>query len=115
MPQSKIALVIGNDDYITTNKLLSCAKDAQDVHNALVSYVMPHNLDAAIFIHSSIGFDSELLTNTDGRGARAAIARLATRRVPYDICLFYFSGHGVEVCCCFDTSTTAKWGTFKHV
>eukprot|EP00026_Physarum_polycephalum_P020300 Phypoly_transcript_22789.p1 GENE.Phypoly_transcript_22789~~Phypoly_transcript_22789.p1 ORF type:complete len:191 (+),score=8.90 Phypoly_transcript_22789:87-575(+) len=79
-PSSKCALVVGNDEYAIADKLPSCAKDALDVHNTL----------------KSIGFDSVLLTNASGDSVKDAIFDLGKRRTPNDICLFYFSGHGLE-------------------
>eukprot|EP01111_Echinosteliopsis_oligospora_P013460 TRINITY_DN4834_c0_g1_i3.p1 TRINITY_DN4834_c0_g1~~TRINITY_DN4834_c0_g1_i3.p1 ORF type:complete len:270 (-),score=20.30 TRINITY_DN4834_c0_g1_i3:173-982(-) len=80
IPSKKVALVIGNDDYTIIPQLQSCVKDAKDVHSQL----------------KSIGFEAELLTNANLRETKSALLRIADKRVPNDICLIYYSGHGIE-------------------
>jgi len=80
VPSAKSALVVGNDDYHTIDKLKSCVKDAQDMHAEL----------------TKLGFDAEILVNGSGATVKDALARLGAKRVPGDLCLFYYSGHGLE-------------------
>jgi TPR repeat protein len=76
----KRALVIGNSRY-SKKPLINPVNDATDI--------------AAAF--RGLGFEVELLLDTNLESLDAAITQFASRLQAGDVALFYYSGHGMEV------------------
>jgi len=76
----KRALVIGNSRY-AKKPLVNPVNDATDI--------------AAAF--RGLGFEVELLLDTNLESLDAAITQFASRLQAGDVALFYYSGHGMEV------------------
>jgi len=79
-PSHKLALIIGNDEYNVAERLSSCVKDARDVMKVL----------------KSKGFETKILENATNKEVQRALLDMGLKRMPNDLLLFYFSGHGIE-------------------
>jgi hypothetical protein len=81
LAQSRHALVIGIDNYVSVPSLEKARNDARSVHDVL----------------SQAGFRSDLLLDPDQLGLLTAVNSLSGRVSPGDEVVFYFAGHGVEI------------------
>ncbi|CAF1429134.1 unnamed protein product, partial [Rotaria magnacalcarata] len=77
----KRALVIGNDSHEQNNTLLTCVKDANDMHNAL----------------QTVGFSVLCKTNQRLDDMKIATNAFIQCIQPGDIAFFYFSGHASQL------------------
>ncbi len=78
--ERRVALVVGNGNYVATPKLTNPTNDAQDV--------------AALL--KELGFEVILETNLDKRAMDSAFARFARLARDSDAALFYYAGHGIQ-------------------
>jgi len=81
LAQSRLALVIGNDDYLSVPKLTKAAGDARAMKAAL----------------ERLGFQVDLLLDADRRKLNVAISAFTGRLQPGDVALVHYSGHGVTL------------------
>ncbi len=79
--QTRHALVIGIDTYLSVPVLEKARNDARAVHDAL----------------THAGFRSELVLDADQLTLLTAINDLSGRVAPGDEVIFFFAGHGVEI------------------
>ncbi len=79
--KKKLALIIGNQTYRFTTQLKNPRNDARSMAQVL----------------RSCGF--EVIEVIDGSGAqmKAAIREFGSKLLSYDVALFYYSGHGMQV------------------
>ncbi len=77
----KIAYLIGNQNYIEHQKLINAINDANSLNEKLYN----------------IGFDTEILHDLSRNELGGRIYEFGTRFDEYDICLFYYAGHGAEI------------------
>ena len=78
---ARMALVVGNDNYLQVGKLQNAVRDAE---------LMSQTLGAA-------GFQVTLLRNLDRQALYAAIDRLQNQVNSGDEVAFFFAGHGVQL------------------
>ncbi|QIP13105.1 caspase family protein [Spirosoma aureum] len=78
--EKRLALVIGNADYPSSNRLTNPANDANDMAEAL----------------KNVGFEVMIHTNMDVRSMRRAIDEFGNKLKDYQVGLFYYAGHGVQ-------------------
>ena len=78
--EQRVALVIGNGDYQSINRLANPPNDAQDIARAL----------------RKVGFDVILRTNLTKGDFDKALAEFARKAVGASAALFYYAGHGVQ-------------------
>lgn len=77
----RIALCIGNDNYITLSKL-NCAKnDAYEISTAL----------------ERLGFDTQQVCDIDRTKMVDVITDFTDKLKEYDSCVFYYAGHGFQI------------------
>lgn len=77
-----LALIIGNADYPgTNNRLVNAVNDATDFSNTLLK----------------LGFVTKLLTDCTRQQFEEAVREYAEELKGYDVGLFYFSGHGLQI------------------
>lgn len=79
--QKRLALLIGNGMYQNGGILANPENDANDIGKSL----------------QNLGFDVMLYNNLDQKGFRVAIDEFGTRLSDYDVGLFYYAGHGIQV------------------
>jgi hypothetical protein len=79
--QKRIALVIGNSNYGTKTPLKNPIQDANLMQATL----------------ESLGFTVEKFTDLDLLKMRAAIRDFSQKMKDYNVALFYYAGHGVQV------------------
>jgi uncharacterized caspase-like protein len=79
--EKRIALVIGNADYIHGNKLSNPVNDARDFSAAL----------------KELGFNVLTFINADLKTMKMAMDEFGENLGNYNIGLFYFAGHGLQV------------------
>lgn len=79
--QKRLALIIGNGMYLNGGVLANPENDANDIGERL----------------RALGFDVMLYNNLDQRSFRIAIDEFGTKLASYDIGLFYYAGHGIQV------------------
>lgn len=79
--QRRLALIIGNGVYIYGGTLANPENDAKDIGAKL----------------SQLGFDVMLYENVDQKGFKKAIDDFGERLASYDVGLFYYAGHGIQV------------------
>ncbi len=77
----RVALVIGNDDYVEVAKLKKAANDAHSMANAL----------------TAVGFDVITTTNLGRREMNRHLQTFVSRLEAGDEALFFFAGHGIEI------------------
>ncbi len=80
-PQTKLALVIGNSEYEFLESLKNARNDATDVSRLL----------------EEMGFEVDFHLNTSREELKAAVRAFGQRARNYDILLFYYAGHGIEL------------------
>ncbi|HKL67076.1 MAG TPA: caspase family protein [Bacteroidales bacterium] len=81
LPQKRLALVIGNGIYANGGILSNPENDANDIADRL----------------KNLGFDVMLFNNVDQKNFKKAIDNFGMRLSTYDIGLFYYAGHGIQV------------------
>src|SRR5579871_3578689 len=77
----RVALVVGNSNYINAARLRTPANDAVDVANAL----------------ERLGFDVIRGLDLDNAGMRETTRLFSERLIGADVGLFYYGGHGIQV------------------
>lgn len=77
---TRVALVVGNEAYRQMPVLNNPVRDATDVAKVL----------------TSLGFDTQVVTNADRAALSEAIGRFTRKTTGADVALFYFSGHGMQ-------------------
>ncbi|GAB3982529.1 hypothetical protein GCM10028806_54410 [Spirosoma terrae] len=78
--EKRLALVIGNANYPSSNRLANPANDAEDMSKAL----------------KNVGFEVMQFTDLDNRSMLRAINEFGTKLKDYQVGLFYYAGHGVQ-------------------
>jgi TPR repeat protein len=78
--QRRLALVIGNKDYIGDYQLANPENDADDMATTL----------------EGLGFKVIKKTNLDGKAFKKEVDGFGKELVNYDVALFYYSGYGIE-------------------
>ncbi|MCK8493215.1 caspase family protein [Spirosoma sp. RP8] len=78
--EKRLALVIGNSDYVGSNKLTNPVNDANDVATAL----------------KKLGFEVLQFANLNNKSMRQAINNFGEKLRDYQVGLFYYAGHGVQ-------------------
>lgn len=78
--EKRLALIIGNSNYVGTNKLPNPVNDASDMATAL----------------KKLGFDVMIYTDLNNKGMRQAINTFGEKLRDYQVGLFYYAGHGVQ-------------------
>ena len=79
--KKRMALVIGNADYVSGGSLDNPANDARSMESAL----------------KNLGFEVVKYENADQRNMRRAIDLFGAKLKGYDTALFFYAGHGVQV------------------
>ncbi|MBS0012151.1 MAG: caspase family protein [Bacteroidales bacterium] len=79
--QKRLALVIGNGNYMYGGILANPENDANDIGERL----------------QQLGFDVMLHNNLDQKTFRKAIDDFGYSLEEYDVALFYYAGHGIQV------------------
>lgn len=79
--QDRVALVIGNSNYLSVDRLENPANDAADIGSSL----------------SRIGFDVAVETDLDAASMSRVLAEFARRARGAEQAILYFAGHGVEI------------------
>ena len=79
--QKRLALVIGNSMYMYGGILSNPENDANDIGMKL----------------QQLGFDVMLFNNLDQKNFKKAIDDFGMNLVNYDVGLFYYAGHGIQV------------------
>src|SRR5262245_24070402 len=79
--QNRLALVVGNDNYLSVPKLAKAGGDARAMKAAL----------------ERLGFQVDLLVDADRRKLNVAISAFTGRLQPGDVALVHYSGHGVTL------------------
>lgn len=77
----KLALIIGNADYENGSPLDNPVNDA-----VLMSKTL-----------TDLGFEVKVLTNADKKSMEAAAIEFTTKIPSYNVSLFYYAGHGVQL------------------
>lgn len=78
---NRIALVIGNDDYLYVNPLVNAKNDAKSVADSL----------------TKVGYKVNLSINLNEKSFKQALRQFKSSIQPGDEVLFYFAGHGVQI------------------
>ncbi|MBE9461916.1 caspase family protein [Dyadobacter subterraneus] len=80
--KKSLALIIGNADYNDRKRnLVNAINDANAIAEKL----------------RTVGFDVIQQNDCDGKAFEQAVADFGTRLADYDVGLFYFSGHGLQI------------------
>lgn len=79
--QQRIALVVGNGDYVNVNTLVNPPNDAADVSQAL----------------TRLGFQVTTLTNTKFDAFRQGLIDFGRAARSADMAIIFFAGHGMEI------------------
>lgn len=78
--QRRLALVIGNSNYMELGQLANAQRDAADVSTTL----------------QDLGFDVIESYETTYNDMRAALQQFRNKADAYDVALFYYAGHGIQ-------------------
>lgn len=78
--QRRLALVIGNSNYVVLSQLANAQRDAADVSTTL----------------QDLGFDVIESYETTYSDMRAALQQFRNKADAYDVALFYYAGHGIQ-------------------
>jgi hypothetical protein len=79
--QKRLALIIGNSDYLHANVLKNPVNDARAMSTVL----------------ESLGFKVIKIENADNRQMKMSIDQFGKELEQYNIGLFYYAGHGIQV------------------
>jgi TPR repeat protein len=79
-PERRVALVIGNGDYLSVGRLANAPNDARAIGATL----------------QRLGFDVEMLTDQNKIGLEQALRRFSRRAEGAAIALFFYAGHGIQ-------------------
>ncbi len=79
--EKRLALIIGNDSYKYGGTLANPVNDAKDIADTL----------------RNLGFEVMYSENADQRTVKTTIDDFGQRLVNYDVALFYYAGHGIQV------------------
>ena len=79
--EHRLALVIGNADYLNTNPLQNPVNDAKAIAEAL----------------KDVGFTVMLYLNSDLKTMKKAMDDFGVKLPEYNVGLFYYAGHGMQV------------------
>ena len=79
--ETRVALVIGNSNYLNASPLPNPSNDARAVAAKL----------------SAIGFDVALHENLDGQAFRVALGEFSEKALNADLVLVFYAGHGIEL------------------
>lgn len=79
--EKRLALIIGNDTYKFGGTLANPVNDARDIADTL----------------GSLGFEVIYGENADQRTIKTNMDDFGQRLVNYDVALFYYAGHGIQV------------------
>jgi hypothetical protein len=79
--ERRLALVIGNSDYINSNPLQNPVNDAKAIAEAL----------------KEVGFTVMLYLNSDLKTMKQAMDEFGIKLPEYSVGLFYYAGHGMQV------------------
>jgi uncharacterized caspase-like protein len=77
----RVALIVGIGRYTATASLANPTNDARALHAAL----------------TALGFDSELVLDSERAALERAIRRFSTRLEDAAVALFFYAGHGMQV------------------
>ena len=77
----RLALIIGNNEYTEVSKLSNPTKDAKAIKTAL----------------EACGFDVIIHENGTEKSIKEKVREFSEKLKSYDVGMFYYSGHGVEV------------------
>lgn len=80
MAERRVALVIGNSDYLDVPVLENPRNDAEDVAAAL----------------KRLGFETKISLDADRAAMQAAIDEFSTKVEGADVALFYYAGHAMQ-------------------
>lgn len=78
---TRLALVIGIDDYVHVPNLSNARRDAELIGDTLTSQ----------------GFETTLLVNADRRAIYQAVQELSARAAEAEAVALYFAGHGIQI------------------
>lgn len=78
--QRRLALVIGNSNYMELGQLANAQRDAADMSTTL----------------QDLGFDVIESYETTYNDMRAALQQFRNKADAYDVALFYYAGHGIQ-------------------
>lgn len=78
--QRRLALVIGNSNYMELGQLANAQRDAADVSTTL----------------QELGFDVVEAYETTYSDMRATLQQFRNKADAYDVALFYYAGHGIQ-------------------
>jgi uncharacterized caspase-like protein len=79
--EKRLALVIGNNEYSEVSKLSNPIKDAKAIKTAL----------------EACGFDVIIHENGTEKSIKEKVREFSEKLKTYDVGMFYYSGHGIEV------------------
>ena len=79
--EKRLALVIGNADYLNSNTLQNPLNDAKAIASAL----------------KDVGFTVLLYLNSDQKTMKKAVDEFGEKLMEYTVGLFYYAGHGMQV------------------
>jgi len=77
----RVALVVGNSDYLSVTPLKNAANDARAFGKFL----------------SENGFEVDTLVNVDRSGFAKALSNFSRKIAPEDTALFFYAGHGMQL------------------
>jgi len=81
LAETRVALVIGNDEYVTLPNLNNAGNDARGVAAKL----------------KSLGFETTLHTNASRQKLGRTLARFQDRLAKADVGLVFYAGHGIQL------------------
>lgn len=79
-PEKRIALLLGNVNYMHMDKLRTPLNDVSDIAQSLLN----------------LGFDVYLAYDCTWSDTRAVMHQFVTAASKYDVAMFYYAGHGVQ-------------------
>lgn len=79
-PEKRLALVIGNGNYIYSMELANPVNDARAMKDAL----------------TNVGFEVDEYENLDEAGLKMAIDKFGDKLKNYGVGLFFYAGHGIQ-------------------
>jgi hypothetical protein len=79
--EKRLALVIGNGNYVKLPKLSNPTSDARSIAQVL----------------QSMGYQTQLLIDASEDGVRSAVRKFAGDSATADVALVYYAGHGAQL------------------